>query len=62
MPQNKINILDKKIPLNLSVRRVIKVELEKKCQEFEMDKNALVESLIFEWLNELEREDNDQIK
>ena len=62
MPQNKINISDKKIPLNLSVRRVIKVELEKKCQEFEMDKNALVESLIFEWLNELEREDNDQIK
>jgi len=57
MPQNKINILDKKVVLNLSVRRVIKVELEKKCNDFEMDKNALVESLIFEWLNELDRND-----
>jgi len=57
MPNNKKNILDKKVVLNLSVRRVIKVELEKKCNEFEMDKNALVESLIFEWLNELDRND-----
>ena len=57
MPQNKINILDKKVVLNLSLRRVIKVELEKKCNDFEMDKNALVESLIFEWLNELDRND-----
>lgn len=57
MAQNKISPLDKKIPLNLSVRRVITIELEKKCNKYGLDKNSLVESFIFEWLNELERDD-----
>lgn len=53
MAQNKKNILDKKIPFNFSVRTVIKIEFEKKCEEFAIDKNAVIESLINDWLKNL---------
>lgn len=55
MPQNKKNPFDKKIPFNLSVRQVIKIEFEKKCKEFSIDKNAVIEELINNWLKNLNK-------
>lgn len=60
MPQNKVNVLDKKVPFNLSVRRVIKIEVEKKCDEFSIDKNAVVESLLSQWLESFKKESNNK--
>ena len=60
MPQNKINVLDKKVPFNLSVRRVIKIEVEKKCDEFSIDKNAVAESLFSQWLESFKKESNNK--
>ena len=62
MANNRINLLEKKVPFNISIRRVIKEQFELKCLEYQIDKNSLIESLMFEYLNELERQPHDPTK
>ncbi|MFK7947834.1 MAG: hypothetical protein AB8G11_09600 [Saprospiraceae bacterium] len=50
MANNQKNLLDKKVPLNLSVRNFVKIEFEKKCDELGINKSLLADSIIYEYL------------
>lgn len=62
MPNHKINILEKKVSFPLSIRRVVKDEFERKCEEMSINKNELAESLFCDYLNSLKHEDYDPTK
>lgn len=52
MPNNKKNILERKVPFNLSIRKVIVLNFEEYCLNLGIDKSAMVESMIKELLYE----------
>lgn len=62
MAQNKVNILEKKIPYPLSIRRGVVIEFDKHCADFGIDRNTVAESLFKEYLKELKHEDYDPTK
>lgn len=53
MANNKVNPLEKKEPWNLSQKKYIILNFESYCNYLEIDKNALIESILKDFLHEV---------
>ncbi|AKG94223.1 hypothetical protein AVT43_gp49 [Polaribacter phage P12002L] len=53
MANHKVNILEKKEPWNLSQKKYIILNFESYCDSLEIDKNALIESILKDFLHEV---------
>ena len=51
MPK-KINPLERKVPMNLSIRNVVVMNFDKFCNDLEIDRNTFIESMLVEVLHE----------
>lgn len=60
MANKKVNILEKKIPFPLSIRRFVVVNFEDYCKRLEVSTSAMVESMILELLHESKFDKNDK--
>lgn len=50
MPNNKKNLMDKKVPYNLSIRNGLSTRFEQVINYLKLDRNALFESFMNDFL------------